>query len=159
MRAYLCHLLQILTFSAIRTSGTPVYSFQGLVYTNGSEPLVTSNISDSETVQNLTDILHLFSLKVSEDLETSGKEAIQVQSYSFQFWMTLDSTQRVSVVYPSELRDNLIQTEYERPSIETSEWAVYWDDKQRDWYYYDKIRGEHNTLVLTQIMCLYPGQA
>ena len=56
--------------------------------------------------------------------------------------MPLDSTQRVSVVYPSELRDNLIDTEYEQPSIETREWAVYWDNKQRDWYYYDKIRGE-----------------
>ena len=56
--------------------------------------------------------------------------------------MPLDSTQRVSVVYPSELRDNLIDTEYEQPSIETREWAVYWDNKERDWYYYDKIRGE-----------------
>ena len=56
--------------------------------------------------------------------------------------MPLDSTQRVSVVYPSELRDNLIDTEYEQPSIETREWAVYWDNTQRDWYYYDKIRGE-----------------
>ena len=58
----------------------------------------------------------------------------------------LDSTQRVSVVYPSELRDNLIDSEYERPSIETREWAVYWDNKERDWYYYDKIRGEHKRL-------------
>ena len=50
-----------------------VYSFHGLVYMNGSEPKITSNISDSEVVKNLTDILHLFGLEVSDDLETSGK--------------------------------------------------------------------------------------
>lgn len=58
--------------------------------------------------------------------------------------MTSDSTQHVSVVYPSDdIRDNLIETEdAERPSLETREWAVYWDSEQRDWYYHDKIRGE-----------------
>ena len=60
--------------------------------------------------------------------------------------MTSDSTQHVSVVYPSDdIRDNLIETETEdaeRPSLETREWAVYWDSEQRDWYYHDKIRGE-----------------
>ena len=53
----------------------------------------------------------------------------------------------MSVVYPSDLGDNLIEAEYERPSIETEEWAVYWDNKQRDWYYYDKIRGEGRKAV------------
>ena len=58
--------------------------------------------------------------------------------------MTSDSTQHVSVVYPNDdIRDNLIETEdTERPSLETREWAVYWDSEQRDWYYHDKIRGE-----------------
>ena len=37
----------------------------------------------------------------------------------------------------------MIETEdAERPSLETREWAVYWDSEQRDWYYHDKIGGE-----------------
>ena len=71
MRAW--HIIHILTYSAVRASVSPVYSFHGLVYTNGSEPQITSNISDSEVVKNLTDILHSFSLDISGDLETSGK--------------------------------------------------------------------------------------
>ena len=67
-------MLHILTFSAVRASVNPVYSFHGLVYTNGSEPQITTNITDSEVVQNLTDILHLYSsLELPEDLETSGR--------------------------------------------------------------------------------------
>ena len=69
-------MLHILTYSAVRASVNPVYSFHGLVYTNGSEPQITSNISDSEVVQNLTDILHLFSLEIPGDLETSGGDTI-----------------------------------------------------------------------------------
>ena len=70
-------MLHILTFSAVRASVNTVYSFHGLVYTNGSEPQITTNISDSEVVQNLTDILHLYSsLELPEDLETSGKDTI-----------------------------------------------------------------------------------
>ena len=77
MRVYSCHMLHILTFSAVRASVNPVYSFHGLVYTNGSEPQITTNITDSEVVQNLTDILHLYSsLELPEDLETSGRDTI-----------------------------------------------------------------------------------
>ena len=39
-------------------------------------------------------------------------------------------------------RANLLVMDAERPSLETREWAVYWDSEQRDWYYHDKIRGE-----------------
>ena len=67
-------MLHILTYSAVRASVNTVYSFHGLVYTNGSEPQITTNITDSEVVQNLTDILHLYSsLELPEDLETSGR--------------------------------------------------------------------------------------
>ena len=53
-------------------------------------------------------------------------------------------------MYPSDLGDNLIEADYERPSIETEEWAVYWDNKQRDWYYYDKISGEGSVSELVR---------
>lgn len=67
--------------------------------------------------------------------------------------MTSDSTQHVSVVYPNDdIRDNLIETEdTERPSLETREWAVYWDSEQRDWYYHDKIRGEQKLRNIEQL--------
>ena len=70
-------MLHILTYSAVRASVNTVYSFHGLVYTNGSEPQITTNITDSEVVQNLTDILHFYSsLELPEDLETSGRDTI-----------------------------------------------------------------------------------
>ena len=50
-------------------------------------------------------------------------------------------------MYPDD--DTLLNTvgdddekEYEKPSIETEEWAVYWDSKQESWYYYDKLQGD-----------------
>ena len=53
----------------------------------------------------------------------------------------------MSLVYPDD--DTLLNTvgdddekEYEKPSIETEEWAVYWDSKQESWYYYDKLQGD-----------------
>ena len=82
---YSCHMLHILTYSAVRASVNTVYSFHGLVYMNGSEPKITSNISDSEVIKNLTDILHLFSLEVSGDLETSGK--LNAKTYIFFYFL------------------------------------------------------------------------
>ena len=85
MRLYPCHVIHILTYSAVRASVNSVYSFHGLVYMNGSEPKITSNISDSEVVKNLTDILHLFGLEVSDDLETSGK--LNFKTYIFVYFL------------------------------------------------------------------------
>ena len=34
---------------------------------------------------------------------------------------------------------------YEDPSVETERWSVYWDDKQEDWYFYNKISGNVQT--------------
>ena len=52
------------------------------------------------------------------------------------------------MVYPTsdqEILSNEIEQEtvYEKPSIETERWAVYWDKKEESWYFYDKISGDN----------------
>ena len=48
------------------------------------------------------------------------------------------------MVYPvvEEEQDNGVEDGYDQPSLETTKWAVYWDDEEHSWYYFDKIRGK-----------------
>ena len=68
--------------------------------------------------------------------------------------MILDSEHHVSVVYPSdslhsnEIFDNTIDDSYEKPSLETENWAVYWDERQKNWYFYDKLKGQYVDIII-----------
>ena len=68
--------------------------------------------------------------------------------------MILDSEPHVSVVYPSdglhsnEIFDNTIDYSYEKPSLETENWAVYWDERQKNWYFYDKLKGQYVDIII-----------
>ena len=45
--------------------------------------------------------------------------------------------QRSSAVNPEEAEEV-----YDKPSLETAKWSVYWDPDQADWYFYNKISGK-----------------
>ena len=56
-------------------SPAPVFMFTGLVFTNGTEPRISTNITESEVIANLTNILTAFGHQAEEeyhDLDTSG---------------------------------------------------------------------------------------
>ena len=76
------HALHMSTFTAVAavltvTPGAPapVFVFTGLVFTNGTEPKISTNITDSEVITNMTNILTAFGRQAEEDyhdLDTSG---------------------------------------------------------------------------------------
>ena len=67
---------------------------------------------------------------------------------------------RLSLVYPVlEEHGNTVEDEYEKPSLETSKWAVYWDDQEHSWYYFDKIKGKpfdrYLSFIAVMFICFY----
>ena len=76
------HALHMSTFTVVAAvlavtpgSPAPVFMFTGLVFTNGTEPRISTNITDSEVIANMTNILTAFGHQAEEeyhDLDTSG---------------------------------------------------------------------------------------
>jgi len=123
-------LLHCYTFTFALHIEKSSYEFHGTIFNDGSEPLINSNITDSEVVNTLRNILKDYGQLISEDMEMSGSEYHQ----------------RVALVYPTsdqEILTNEIDQKdaYEKPSIETDRWAVYWDKEEESWYFYDKLSG------------------
>ena len=50
------------------------YEFHAIVFTNGSQPLIRSNISNSDVVTKLTNILNEYGSELVQDLTFSGEK-------------------------------------------------------------------------------------
>ena len=50
------------------------YEFNAIVFTNGSQPVIRSNISNSDVVTKLTSILNEYGSELVQDLTFSGEK-------------------------------------------------------------------------------------
>ena len=49
------------------------YEFHAIVFTNGSQPLIRSNITNSDVVNKLTNVLDGYASELVQDLTFSGE--------------------------------------------------------------------------------------
>ena len=103
------------------------FVFNGKIFTNGSRPVISSNISDEKVVEKISNILNDYS-----------EEKFIKKNYLSKS-LNIDLI-RILTVYPHiyiEFRQRNLETS--QPSLETEKWAVYWDTDNADWYFYNKI--------------------
>ena len=103
------------------------FVFNGKIFTNGSRPVISSNISDEKVIEKISNILNDYS-----------EEKFIKKNYLSK-GLNIDLI-RILTVYPHiyiEFRQRNLETS--QPSLETEKWAVYWDTDNSDWYFYNKL--------------------
>ena len=143
-------LLLIFSKESIVLGKNEFYEFRAIVFTNGSQPpLISTNITYRDVVNKITNILNDFGTDLAQDLRSGDR--VKWKANFFQLFFLESSHRRMSVVYPSgndiTEGENIIKDVYEEPSVETDRWSVYWDSSQNNWYFYDKKRSNHKSLI------------
>ena len=58
----------------------------------------------------------------------------------------------------SDLNPEEAEEVYDKPSLETAKWSVYWDPDQADWYFYNKISGKLYSRICLASFLLLKGK-